>query len=106
MRSHKKVPKECDQWEALSSLLPQSIRPSVAVPGIFVGGGAPSSVADRCLSLCSLFPPLAAVASPNLPGPPPALFRECSLPLSLLRSVVVAGKYLRFNYLETGAFLV
>ena len=35
----------------------------VAVPGIFVGGGAPSSVADRCHSLSSLFPPPAAVAS-------------------------------------------
>ena len=35
----------------------------VAVPGIFVGDGAPSSSADRGPSLCSLIPPLAALAS-------------------------------------------
>ena len=35
----------------------------VAVPGIFVGDGAPSSSADRCHSLSSLIPPLAALAS-------------------------------------------
>ena len=38
----------------------------VAVPGIFVGGKAPSSSADRSHSLSSLSPPPAAVASlPN-----------------------------------------
>ena len=35
----------------------------VAVPGIFVGGGAPASSADRCHSLSSLYPPPAALAS-------------------------------------------
>ena len=35
----------------------------VAVPDIFVGGGAPSSSVDRCHSLSSLYPPLAALAS-------------------------------------------
>ena len=35
----------------------------VAVPGIFVGGGAPASSADRCHSLSSLHPPPAALAS-------------------------------------------
>ena len=35
----------------------------VAVPGIFVGDKAPSSSADRCHSLSSLFPPPAAVGS-------------------------------------------
>ena len=35
----------------------------VAVPGIFVGGRAPASSADRCHSLSSLYPPPAALAS-------------------------------------------
>ena len=35
----------------------------VAVPGILVGDGAPSSSADRCHSLSSLYLPLAALAS-------------------------------------------
>ena len=37
--------------------------PPVVVPGIFVADGAASSSADRGHSLCSLFPPPAAVAS-------------------------------------------
>ena len=32
-----------------------------AVPGIFVGGGAPSSSADRCTQIPSLNPPQAAL---------------------------------------------
>ena len=35
----------------------------VAVPGIFLGGGAPASAADRGHSLGSFDPPQAAVAS-------------------------------------------
>ena len=44
----------------------------VAVPGIFVGDGAPSSSADRCHSLRSLLPPPAAL--PSLPPRPVVSF--------------------------------
>ena len=37
----------------------------VAVPDIFLDGGAPSSAIDRCHSIRSLNPPLAAL--PSLP---------------------------------------
>jgi len=39
------------------------------VPGIFVGDGAPSSSADRCHSLRSLYPPPAALPSLPIAGP-------------------------------------
>ena len=40
-----------------------------AVPDSFVGDGAPSSSADRCHSLRSLYPPLAALPSLPIDGP-------------------------------------
>jgi hypothetical protein len=38
----------------------------VAILGVLVGDGAPSSFTDRCHSLRSLYPPPAAL--PSLPG--------------------------------------
>ena len=50
----------------------ESLPYPVAVPGICVGDGAPSSSADRCHSLRSLLPPPAAL--PSLPPRPVVSF--------------------------------
>ena len=49
--------------------------PPVAVPDIFLDGGAPSSAIDRCHSIRSLNPPLAAL--PSLPGKKRFFFSMC-----------------------------
>ena len=60
MRTHHRTPRPITKEERGKKI---AVIDPVAVPGSFLGGGAPSSPADRCHSLASLYLPLAALGS-------------------------------------------